>query len=342
VAFALSLAELARLVGGDIVRGEPEKTFAGMAALDAAGPQDISFLGNEKYHPLFVVTAAGAVIVPRGETGGPSSTALVAVDNPSLAFAAVVRHFAVAARPFAPGVHPRAWVDPTAKLDPTKVRVHPGAVVMAGAVVGDGSDIGPNVVIGEDAVIGRDCKLHANASVRERCVLGDRVILQPGAVVGSDGYGYEFVGGRHLKIDQVGIVELGDDVEIGANTTIDRARFGKTVVGEGSKIDNLVQIAHNVVIGKHCLVISQTGIAGSSRLGDYVTLAAQVGVVGHVTIGDKAILGARAGASTNLEGGITYLGAPALPIAQEQKLRALVRRLPKLVEDVRALKKARG
>jgi UDP-3-O-[3-hydroxymyristoyl] glucosamine N-acyltransferase len=339
VAFALSLAELARLVGGDIVRGEPEKTFAGMAALDAAGPQDISFLGNEKYRPLFQTTAAGVVIVPPGETGGPEVVALIVAENPSLAFASVVRHFAVAARPFTPGVHPRAWVDPSAKLDPAKVCVHPGAAIMAGATVGDGCEIGPNTVVGEDAVIGRDCRLHANVTVRERCVLGDRVILQPGAVVGSDGYGYEFANGRHLKIDQVGIVELGDDVEIGANTTIDRARFGKTVVGEGSKIDNLVQVAHNVVIGKHCLVISQTGIAGSSRLGNYVTVAAQSGIAGHISIGDKAILGGRTGVTSNLEGGMAYLGYPAVPFAQEQKIRALVRRLPKLVEDVRALKK---
>lgn len=339
MAFALSLAELARLVGGDIVRGEPEKTFAGMAALDAAGPQDISFLGNEKYRLLFQATAAGVVIVPPGETGGPEAVSLIVAENPSLAFASVVRHFAVAARPFTPGVHPRAWVDPTAKLDPAKVCVHPGAAIMAGATVGDGCEIGPNAVVGEDAVIGRECRLYANVIVRERCVLGDRVILQPGAVIGSDGYGYEFANGRHLKIDQVGIVELGDDVEIGANTTIDRARFGKTVVGEGSKVDNLVQIAHNVVVGKHCLIISQTGIAGSSRLGNYVTVAAQSGIAGHVSIGDKAILGGRTGVTSNLEGGITYLGYPAVPFAQEQKIRALVRRLPKLVEDVRALKK---
>ena len=327
------------MVGGDIVRGEPEKTFAGMAALDAAGPQDISFLGNEKYRPLFQTTAAGVVIVPPGETDGPEAVSLIVVGNPSLAFASVVRHFAVAARPFTPGVHPRAWVDPSAKLDPAKVCVHPGAAIMAGATVGDGCEIGPNAVVGEDAVIGRDCRLYANVSVRERCVLGDRVILQPGAVIGSDGYGYEFSNGRHLKIDQVGIVELGDDVEIGANTTLDRARFGKTVVGEGTKIDNLVQIAHNVVIGNHCLVISQSGIAGSSRLGNYVTVAAQVGIAGHVSVGDKAILGARTGVTSNLEGGLTYLGNPAVPFAQEQKIRALVRRLPKLVEDVRALKK---
>ncbi|MFD0892384.1 UDP-3-O-(3-hydroxymyristoyl)glucosamine N-acyltransferase [Luteolibacter ambystomatis] len=340
MAFALSLSELAQLTGGNIVRGGLASSYSGMAALDVAGAGDISFLGNEKYRGQFLTTAAGAVIVPLGETEGPEGTALIAVENPSLAFGAVVKHFAVSGRPFQPGIHPRAFVDPTAVLDAGKVRVHAGAVVMAGASIGDGSDIGPNVVVGEDVVIGRDCKLHANSTVRERCVLGDRVILQPGAVIGSDGYGYEFVDGRHMKIDQVGIVELGDDVEIGSNTTIDRARFGKTLVGEGSKIDNLVQLAHNVVIGKHCLVIAQTGIAGSSRLGNYVTVAAQVGMVGHVTVGDKAVLAARTGVTRSLEGGITYYGDPALPFAEGQKLRAYARRLPKLVEDVKALKKS--
>jgi UDP-3-O-[3-hydroxymyristoyl] glucosamine N-acyltransferase len=340
LAFALTLSELARWVDGDIVRGGLDLSLTGMAALDAAGPHDVSFLGNEKYHGQFLQTRAAAVIVSRGVTDGPQGTALIAVDNPSLAFAVVVRHFAAATRQFAPGIHPRAFVDPSAVLDPAKVRVQAGAVVLAGAVVGDGSDIGPNSVVSEDAVIGKDCRIMANASIRERCVLGDRVILQPGAVIGSDGYGYEFHDGRHVKIDQVGIVEIGDDVEIGANTTIDRARFGKTVIGEGSKIDNLVQIGHNVVIGKHCLIISQTGISGSSQLGDYVTAAGQVGIAGHVTIGSKAVLSGRTGVTANLSGGEVYAGKPALPIREEMKLQALVRRLPKLVARVKALEQA--
>ncbi len=340
LAYALTLSELARLAGGDIVRGGLDVSFAGVAALDAAAPDVISFLGNEKYRAQFAATRAGAVIVPRGVSGGPETTALVAVDNPSLAFAAVVRHFAAASRALEPGVHPRASVDPEATLDPEKTRVHAGAVVMAGAKIGDGSEIGPNVVIGEQAIIGRDCRIMANVTIRERCVLGERVIVQPGAVIGSDGYGYEFHDGRHVKIDQVGIVEIGDDVEIGANTTIDRARFGKTVIGEGSKIDNLVQIAHNVVLGKHCLVVSQSGLAGSSRIGDYVTIAAQAGVGGHVTIGDKAILAARTGVTADVPGGETYAGKPALPMREEMKLQAHVRRLPKLVERVKALEKA--
>jgi UDP-3-O-[3-hydroxymyristoyl] glucosamine N-acyltransferase len=340
LAFALTLSELARWIDGNIVRGGLDLSLTGMAALDAASHHDVSFLGNEKYHGQFLQTRAAAVIVPHGVTDGPEGTALVAVDNPSLAFAVVVRHFAAATRQFTPGIHPRAFVDPSAVLDPSKVRVQAGAVVMEGVTIGDGSDIGPNCVIFADAVIGKDCRILANATVRERCVLGDRVILQPGAVIGSDGYGYELSEGRHVKIDQVGIVEIGDDVEIGANTTIDRARFGKTIIGEGSKIDNLVQIGHNVVIGKHCLVIAQTGISGSSHLGDYVTSAGQVGIGGHVTIGAKAVLSARTAVTTNIPGGEVYGGKPALPMREEMKLQAHVRRLPKLVERVKALEAA--
>ena len=337
MAISLSLSELAARIDGNIICGEAGSLFTGMAALDAAGPGDVSFLGNEKYFPQFLATRAGAVIVPAGydfKTDGP---ALIAVSNPSLAFAAVVRHFAQEAERFIPGIDPRAAVSPAAKLDPAKVCVHAGAVVMAGAVVGDGTEIAPNAVIQCDAVIGRDCRIGANVTIRERCILGDRVFIQPGAVIGSDGYGYEFSSGRHVKIDQVGIVEIGDDVEIGANTTIDRARFGKTSIGEGTKIDNLVQVAHNVVIGKHCLIISQTGLAGSSKLEDYVTIAAQSGVGGHVTIGAKAILAGRSGVTTNLDGGETYAGYPAIPMKEDTKNKALVRRLPKLVERVKKL-----
>ncbi len=338
--FTLTLSELARLVDGDIVRGRDDHPLTGVAALDSASPREVSFLGNDKYRGQFLTTQAGAVLVARGETGGPEAVALVAVDNPSLAFSEVVRHFVASAARLVPGVHPRAMVDPAAELDPAAVRIHAGAVVMAGARIGNGSEIGPNAVIGEQAVVGRDCRIMANATVCDRCVLGDRVILQPGCVVGSDGYGYAFHEGRHVKIDQVGIVEIGDDVEIGANTTVDRARFGKTLIGEGTKIDNLVQIAHNVVIGKHCLIVALTGISGSSHLGNYVTAAGQVGIVGHVTIGDNSVLTARTGVSVSIPGGETYGGKPAMPVREALKLEVLVRRLPKLVERVKALEAA--
>ncbi|MES2474464.1 MAG: UDP-3-O-(3-hydroxymyristoyl)glucosamine N-acyltransferase [Verrucomicrobiota bacterium] len=337
MAIALTLSELARWIDGDIVRGELDLSLSGMAALDGAGPQDVSFLGNEKYYQQFLSTRAGAIIVPRGVTTGPEGAALIAVDNPTLAFSVVVRHFAAATRKFTPGVHPHASVDATATLDPAKVRVHAGAVIMAGAVIGDGSEIGPNCVVGEDVTMGRDCHLMANVSIRERCILGDRVFLQPGCVIGSDGYGYQLSGGQHVKIEQVGIVEIGNDVEVGANSTIDRARFGKTLIGDGTKIDNLVQVGHNVVMGKHCLVVSLTGISGSAKLGDYVTVAGQVGISGHVTIGDKATLAARTGVTTNLPGDVVYSGRPAKPFRDDMKLRANLRRLPLLTKRVKAL-----
>lgn len=340
MAVALTLSELARLVGGDIVRLGADGELSGVAALDSANPRDASFLGNEKYRGQFLATQAGAVIVARGETGGPETTGLVAVDNPSLAFSSVVGHFAAAAVALAPGIHPRAEVHPSAIINPAHCRVHAGAVVMAGARIGDGSEIGPNCVIGEAAVIGCNCRIMANVTICDHCVLGNRVIIQPGAVIGSDGYGYEFADGRHVKIDQVGIVEIADDVEIGANTTIDRARFGKTVIGEGTKIDNLVQIAHNVVIGKHCLIVSLTGISGSAHLGDFVVAAGQVGIGGHVLIGDKATLTGRTGVTASIAGGEIYAGKPAHPLRDEMKLQAHLRRLPKLIERVKALEQA--
>lgn len=335
----MTLNELANRVGGTILRGSPHLELTGMASLADANPGDISFLGNEKYHSQFQKTRASAVLVAPGTEGGPEGAALVSVENPTLAFAEVVRHFAPRPRPFAAGVDPRACIDPEASFDASKVRIHAGAVVMAGAVIGDGTEIFPNAVIGYDVRVGRDCRILANVTIREGCKLGDRVVLQPGAVIGSDGYGYEFSNGRHVKIEQVGIVEIGDDVEIGANTTVDRARFGRTIIGEGTKIDNLVQIGHNCVIGNHCLIVALCGISGSTRLGNYVTCAGQVGMVGHVSVGDKAVLTARTGVTSHLDGGVVYAGNPAQPMRDEMKLRALTRRLPKLTERVESLER---
>jgi UDP-3-O-[3-hydroxymyristoyl] glucosamine N-acyltransferase len=334
----LTLSELALLTGGDIVRGEPSAIYDGIAALDDARPSEISFLGNEKYKVQFLATSAGVVLVPQGVTAGPTgSVALIAAENPSLAFELAVKHFLAASRRFQPGIHPRAMVDETARLG--SVWIHPGAVIMAGAEIGDGTEIGPNAVIGENVRIGRDCQIHSCVTIRDRCVLGDRVILHPGVVIGADGYGYAVVDGRHEKLEQLGIVEIHDDVEIGANTTVDRARFGRTIIGEGTKIDNLVQIAHNVRIGKHNLIVSQAGIAGSSHTGDYVVVGGQVGMVGHVKIGDRAIMAARTGVNRDLEGGIVYGGTPAQPLIEDQRQQVLIRRLPELVKRVKALEK---
>ncbi|MEM1082745.1 MAG: UDP-3-O-(3-hydroxymyristoyl)glucosamine N-acyltransferase [Verrucomicrobiota bacterium] len=335
---ALTLSELARLVDGDIVRGELSHVYTGIASLDEATPEDISFLGNEKYAGLFKETKAGVVIVPPQVKQAPEGVALVAVENPSFAFGEAVKRFSADfAHHFEPGIHPRAVIDDSVDFDPSKLRVDGGAVIMAGAKLGEGSEIGPNAVIGEHVVVGRNCRVHANVTIRERCILGDRVIVQPGAVIGSDGFGYETVQGKHEKIDQIGIVVLENDVEVGANTTIDRARFGRTVIGEGSKIDNLVQVAHNVQIGKHNFLVSQSGVAGSARTGDYVILAAQAGIGGHVKIGDQAMLAGRTGASADLEGGKKYGGVPAQPLATHQRQQAAVRKLPDLLKRVRKL-----
>lgn len=335
----LTLSELAQLTGGNIVRGKLDVFYRGISSLDLAGPEEVSFLGNAKYQAQFQSSKAGACLVPIGEHTGPEEMALIEVENPTHAFSAVIAHFSAAELQFEPGVRPGAMVDPSAQLNPEKVCIHPGAVIMAGAVIGDGCEIYPHAVIGRQATLGNDCLIYQNVSIRERCVLGDRVIVQPGAVIGSDGYGYQFVQGRHQKIPQVGIVEIHNDVEIGANTCIDRARFGKTIIGEGTKIDNLVQIGHNVQIGKHCIIIALSGVAGSSKLGNYVTCAAQVGIAGHFEIGDKAVLAARTGVTSDLEGGVTYLGNPAQPMKQELKIMALQRRLPKLFDEVKELKK---
>ncbi len=336
---ASTLHELTQLTGGRLLRGDPSRVISGISSLETATEHDICFLGNAKYLSQFQKSLAGACLVAPETTGAPEAMALIEVTNPTLAFSAVIAHFAANDHSFVPGIHPRAIVDPSAVLDPTRVCIHAGAVIMAGAVIGDGTEIFPNAVVGSNVTIGKDCLIYQNVSIRERCVLGDRVVLQPGAVIGSDGYGYQFAEGRHQKIPQVGIVEIGDDVEVGANTTIDRARFGKTMIGEGTKIDNLVQIGHNVEIGKHCLIIALTGIAGSAKLGNYVTCAAQVGIAGHLEIGDKAVLAARTGVTGDLEGGQTYLGHPAQPMKQELKNVAHLRRLPKLIDEIKELKR---
>ncbi len=337
----LSLSEVLALTGGKILTGAPETTVSGVATLAEATPSDVSFLGNEKYFKDFIATKAGIVLVPPALPEYPEGVAFIEVENPSLAFNAMVEHFMKAANDFVPGIAPSAVVDPTAKLNPDKVRVCAGAVIEAGAEIGDGSDIGPGCVIGKSAVLGKDCKLYARVVVRERCILGNKVVIQPGAVIGSDGFGFLLnkETGRYETVDQVGIVEIGDCVDIGANTTIDRARFGRTIIGEGCKIDNLVQIGHNVEVGKHTVIVSQSGIAGSTKLGSYVTVAAQVGIAGHISVGDQAVLAARTGVMSSLDGGQVYWGAPAAPYKEAAKQYAAIRKLPDAMKEMMALKK---
>lgn len=335
----LTLEEIIGLTGGKIVSGKSSTNYKGLASLNEATSTDVSFLGNEKYYQDYLATSAGVVLVPSVVEQYPSGAVAIEVENPSHAFGIVVKKLAAKQRVFRVGVHPSAWIADDVSYNPEKVCIKAGVVVESGASIGDGTEVNSNVSVGEGVTIGVDCVLHSNSTVREFCKLGDRVILQPGCVIGSDGYGYELVEGKHTKVDQVGVVVLENDVEIGANTTIDRARFGKTVIGEGSKVDNLVQIAHNVRIGKHCLVVAQTGLAGSCELGDYVTVAAQSGVAGHLKVGDKATLLGRSGVAKNLEGGQMYMGYPARPAKEEQKKLASLARLPKMMAEFKALKR---
>ncbi|MDG2322489.1 MAG: UDP-3-O-(3-hydroxymyristoyl)glucosamine N-acyltransferase [Akkermansiaceae bacterium] len=335
---SLSWQQLHELVG---VPCEDQRVvlFSGISSLDEAGPDDISFLGNPRYQSQLPNTRAGAVLVAEGEWEVPDGCALIKVENPSAAFSKIIDYFQAAARYFVPGISSGAHIAEDVEIDPAAVMISAGVVIESGAKVGKGTAIGAGCVVGRKSVIGEDCLLHPNATVREECILGNRVILQPGVVVGSDGYGFELVDGRHQKVPQVGIVELEDDVEVGANSCIDRARFGRTLIGEGTKIDNLVQIAHNVKVGKHTLIVAQSGIAGSTRIGNYVTVAAQVGVVGHIEIGDQVVLATRTAAMKSLKKPGVYMGSPARPMADEQKKMAAMPRVPKLLAEVRELKK---
>lgn len=338
----LTLAEIVSLAGGTLIRSESshaDSGFTGMAALNEAGADEVSFLGNEKYYQDYLETQAGVVLVPSDVPGAPAGACLIEVENPSHAFGQIVKHFVRAQSQFVAGRHPSAIIADDVTYDPAKVCIKAGAVIESGVSIGNGTEIGAGVVVCHDVEIGHNCLLHANCTVRERCILQDRVILQPGAVIGSDGYGFALVDGRHEKIDQVGIVVLEKDVEVGASSTIDRARFGKTVIGEGSKIDNQVQIGHNVRMGQHCLIVSQVGISGSTIVGNYVTMAGQAGAAGHLKIGDKATLTGRTGAIKDLEGGVVYMGMPARPMREELKKQAGLGRLPKLQAEVKELRR---
>ncbi|MEI8235151.1 MAG: UDP-3-O-(3-hydroxymyristoyl)glucosamine N-acyltransferase [Verrucomicrobiota bacterium] len=330
-----SIEELAALVGGRVIVGSGAARITGAASLSDAQEGDITFFGNAKYLPALRASRATCALVPEGfEETIPAVQ--IQVANPTLAFSKVLEQLAPPPIAFAPGIHPTAVIAADARIG-ANVSIQAHAVVEPGTVIGDRTFLGANVYVGHGTRIGADCKIYANASIRERCVIGSRVIIHSGAVLGSDGFGFEMAGGRYVKIPQTGIVQIDDDVEIGANTTIDRARFGRTWIGEGSKIDNLVQIAHNVVIGKHAIIVSQVGISGSSRIGNYATLAGQVGIVGHIEIGDQAIVAAQSGVSKSIPAKQMWWGSPAGPIQEQKEQLARINRLPKLMERVKRL-----
>lgn len=333
----ISVADLVTLVDGKLLSGSTEVEIAGFASLKEARQGDLSFFHDQRYEARLQATQASAVLVPMDLTAWPENVACIGVADPSRSFELIAETYGIQPETFVAGVHPSAVIASSAKLDPTKVCVGANAVIDEDAVLDEGVEIGAGCYVGRRASIGKNSKLFANSTVHIGCTLGERVVLHSGVVVGGDGFGYEFDKGRHRKIRQSGIVQIDNDVEIGAGSMIDRARFGRTWIGEGTKIDNLVQIGHNVVLGKHCIVVACTAIAGSAVIGDYVVIAAQVGIAGHVSVGSQCTLGARAGVTKDLAGGQSYMGFPAMPAKEERRRIAGVNRLPQLLERVKEL-----
>jgi UDP-3-O-[3-hydroxymyristoyl] glucosamine N-acyltransferase len=333
----VTVREIAGVVGGDVL-GDAEQVISGISSLNEANAGDISFLANPKYAAYLSETRASAVLVSSRQdvAGRAAPLTQIVVTNPDFAFATVVAKFGPKAPVPPPGVHPTAIIGERVRLG-AGVAIGAYVVVADGARIGDNTVLYPHVYVGAEAALGADCLIYPQVSIRERVTLGDRVIVHSGAVIGSDGFGYATIEGVHHKIPQVGTVTIEDDVEIGANTTIDRARFGRTRIGKGTKVDNLVQIAHNVEIGAHCIVVSQVGIAGSTRLGSHVTLAGQCGVVGHVTIGDQAMVAARAGVSKDVPPRTVVYGAPAQEVKAAKAIEVAVRRLPGTQAQVKDL-----
>jgi UDP-3-O-[3-hydroxymyristoyl] glucosamine N-acyltransferase len=326
------------MCGGELV-GDPSLQITGASSLAEATPGELSFFTDRKYIGLLRKTRASAIFVPP-DFAEPIDAAQIRVSNPTKAFEGVLLKFAPKPITFAPGIHSSAVVDPSAQLG-ERVSIQPLAVVEPGAKIGDDTIIGAGSYVGHESVIGSACHIYPNVTIRERSRIGSRVIIHSGAVIGADGFGFEMVDGRHQKIQQLGRVQIDDDVEIGANTTVDRARYGRTWIQEGVKIDNLVQIAHNVVIGKNSVIVAQAGISGSTRVGERVTMAGQVGIAGHLEIADGTIIAAQSGVAKSLPGGV-WFGYPAVPFAQAKQQIAWIHRLGKLFARVKEIEKKLG
>lgn len=294
--------------------------------LDSAGPEDVSFFGSVKYAAALAETGAGVCLIKESDLALlPGHVGAIVVDAPDVAYIDAVSHFYP--DEMAGTVSRDAHIDEGARLE-DGVTVEAGAYIGPGAEIGTGSLIGANVVIGPGVKIGRDCRIYPNATVRYALV-GDRVLIHPGASIGADGFGFSSSGLGHKRIPQIGRVILQDDVEIGASACVDRGAMDDTIIGEGTKLDNLVQIAHNCKIGRHCMLTGQVGIAGSTTIGDFVTMGGQSGSADHVTIGDFSIIAARAGVTKNLAGANIYAGFPAKPYKDWQRETAIVSRMAK-------------
>jgi len=334
-----TVEQLAALVRGRVV-GDGSVPIQSARPVADAGPGDITFIENERYAKLLRTSPASAAIVgPHFRNQGPAGKedlAVIEVDDPISAFVAVRNHLSGGEKVRWTGIHPQAFVAPGARIG-EGVAVHPFAYVGADAVVGSGSTLYPGAVVGERCRVGEGCTIHPNAVLYPDVVLQDRVEVHAGTVLGGDGFGYRQVDGRHVKVPHTGRLEVGNDVEIGANCTIDRATFEATRIGEGTKIDNLVMIGHNNQIGRHNLLCGQVGIAGSCTTGDYVVMAGQAGIKDKTQIGDGAIVGAQAGVHRNIPSGQHVLGSPAIPVREQRRLFQMIARLPEMHRQLREL-----
>jgi len=332
-----SIDEIKNLVG-DItaVEGSTELTISGVASLSEAEPGDLSFLAHNKYKSLVSQSKASMLLLPEDFPGSPNPNQLfLRVPNPSYALAKICRTIERRLWPKpTPGIHPSAVVDPSASIDPSAF-VGPLCAIQAGAKIGPNTILDAGVHLGVNASVGEDSWIMPQARILDFCSVGKRVRIHSGVVIGSDGFGYEFDQGRHQKIPQVGNVIIEDDVELGANTTIDRARLGITRIGEGTKIDNLVQIGHNVSIGKNCIIVAQTGIAGSVIIEDFVVIGGQVGTVGHIRIGQGAMIGSQSGINCDIQPGSNVRGFPPYPHMFANRLEILKKRLPEFFERLK-------
>jgi UDP-3-O-[3-hydroxymyristoyl] glucosamine N-acyltransferase len=334
----VTVRQLAEWVQGELL-GDADLAITDARTLGEAGPGDVTFVETEKNYAAWQASRAAAAVVPLSipVNGRP----LIRVSDPLMAFATIVRNLRGRPPESPAHIHPTAFVHPTAVLAP-------GAAVGPFAAIGECTTIGPNAVIGAGAVIGRYCKfgadvvIHPRAVVYDECVFGDRVVIHSGTVIGADGFGYRNQQGQHVKVPQLGWVEIEDDVEVGACSTIDRGTFGPTRIGAGTKIDNLVMIGHNCQIGKHNVLCGQVGIAGSCTTGDHVVMAGQVGLADHVTVGSRVMIGARSGVAAEIPSDSNVLGAPAVPLQEQKRLLISLKKLPDLRDDVKKIKKHLG
>lgn len=332
--FRKTLAEIARIIDGEVI-GDGNIVITGVCGIKEAKSGDLTFVANPKYLPLIEHTRASAIITSRDIE--PISKPVIKTENPSLAFAKMVSLLSPNHMVYPKGIHSTAIIAGDVKLG-KNVAIGPYVVVEDSVVIGDNTVIYSGCYIGHHSALGKNTLIYPNVSIRERTAIGSHVIIHSGTVIGSDGFGFATVRGMHEKIPQIGTVVIEDNVEIGANVTIDRARFDKTIIGKGTKIDNLVQIAHNVVVGENSIIVAQAGISGSTVIGKGVILAGQAGIVGHISIGDGAVVAAQAGVTKSVPANTKVSGYPAKPHEAAKRVNACVQNLPHLYKTISELK----